>query len=711
MSSLVILSFVAWILSILAPCILPVLPVILGWSLWTNNLAKPLTIIASTAISITLFTIILKATTALIGIPSYIWTSISAIIIIIYGFILLVPRLREQVSKSLWLYKVNNLTSMAQKHDWVLWNILLWASLWPIFASCSPTYTLLLSTIFPNSFAQWVIYTLIYSIGFALALFAVAYWGRLITQRLSYLANPNSRFKKILGAILIITGILIATWYMKKIEAWFIGQGWVGIGAIEQTLLDSAVMKKDSLSNKTQVTTSWGTQNTSQYLNYNDVNILSLTGDIVLFFHADWCPLCQQAESNFIASGIPAWLTILKVDFDTETQLRTKYAVLTQTTYVYIQSDGTLIKRRIGGTTIDSILKKINDIKVVSTWDTQPIAKTSSNQNAKAYFAWGCFWCMEWPFEAQPWVISAIVWYIGGDKSNANYDSVSQWTTKHKEVVEVSYNPWLISYQELLEIYRNQIDPTDPGGQFTDRWEQYKTAIYVDSPEQKAIATSDKLRVQNSKQYSKPIVVQILPLSTFYPAEEYHQDYYKKNSDAYNKYKKWSWRESFIKGKQPTTVVAIKEAEKPIIISWKDKKPKSTQDLTASQRKILFEWGTETPFDNLYWNNHEAGIYVDVIDGTPLFSSTDKFDSGTWWPSFSRPIDESMVSSNTDTSLGMTRTEIKSSSSNGHLWHIFDDGPVESWWTRYCINSAALEFVPVTQLESKWYGEYMRLFK
>ncbi len=211
-----------------------------------------------------------------------------------------------------------------------------------------------------------------------------------------------------------------------------------------------------------------------------------------------------------------------------------------------------------------------------------------------------------------------------------------------------------------------------------------------------------KAKLQASNKFSKPIAVQIVAATQFYPAEEYHQDYYKKNSNDYNAYKKWSGRQDYI--------TTNRKASTSKINSRKDRKPKSQSELTPTQRKILFEWGTETPFDNAYRNNKEAWIYVDVIDGTPLFSSLDKFDSGTWRPSFTKPIDQSMVWSHTDTSLGMTRTEVKSSSSSGHLWHIFDDGPVELWWTRYCINSAALEFVPLDQLEIKWYNEYKKLF-
>ena len=231
--SLAILSLIAWLLSILAPCVLPVLPVILGGSLSSSNWRKPLTIILSTGVFITVFTVALKASTALIDIPQSVWTSISAAIIIIYWLTLIAPHAREYVSLKLWLHKANNLATSAQNTWWVWWDILLWAALWPIFASCSPTYALLLSTIFPQSFAQWVIYTLIYSAGFVISLLAIAYSGRSLVRKLSVAANPNSRFKKILWWLLILTGILIMTWWMKQLEIAILDAWYFNIASVE----------------------------------------------------------------------------------------------------------------------------------------------------------------------------------------------------------------------------------------------------------------------------------------------------------------------------------------------------------------------------------------------------------------------------------------------------------------------------------------------
>jgi peptide methionine sulfoxide reductase msrA/msrB len=352
--------------------------------------------------------------------------------------------------------------------------------------------------------------------------------------------------------------------------------------------------------------------------------------------------------------------------------------------------------------TIEDIRTQIAQTKETSD-ETPP--RTWSDQREKAYVAGWCFRCMEGPFESLEWVISVTNGYIWGTEQDAQYNKVASGKTQHREAVEIVYDPALISYKELLETYRRQIDPTDAGGQFADRWPQYHTAIYYSTPEEQQQATESKQQLADSKKFNKPIVVEIFQITAFYPAEEYHQDYYKKNSDHYNSYAKWSGRKWYIEQTWKDSPIPTKNS-----VTWKTKKPKSIAELTDTQRNILFEWGTEPAFNNAYWDNHEAGIYVDVIDGTPLFSSTDKFDSGTGRPSFSKPIDQAMVSDKTDNSLWITRTEITSSTSNGHLWHVFTDGPKSLWGIRYCINSAALEFIPVAQFDALWYSEYKKLF-
>lgn len=236
--SLVIIAFLSWILSVLAPCVLPVLPVILGGSLGNQKRYRPLVIVLSTAVFITLFTVLLKVSTALIGIPQQVRTTISAIIIIAYGSTLIRPNLREYCAEKIWLHKVNTLASKAKEHTWLRWDILLWASLGPIFASCSPTYALLLSVVFPQSIFAGITYTLIYSLWFALFLLLLAYGGRAMIRKFSRAANPQWSFKKWLWFLLIATWVLIVSWYMKKLEVAILDAGFFDIGQVEQKLLE-----------------------------------------------------------------------------------------------------------------------------------------------------------------------------------------------------------------------------------------------------------------------------------------------------------------------------------------------------------------------------------------------------------------------------------------------------------------------------------------
>lgn len=320
----------------------------------------------------------------------------------------------------------------------------------------------------------------------------------------------------------------------------------------------------------------------------------------------------------------------------------------------------------------------------------------------QAYFAGGCFWCMEGIFEGQEGVIEARTGYIGGTPDTANYSDVSTGTTKHREGVEVFYNPEKISYAKLVELFWTQIDPTDAEGQFADKGYQYTTAIYYSDAVEKEIAEKSKDTLEESAKFESEIATLILPTTEFYEAEAYHQDYYKNAATRYNQYAAGSGRKWFIEE------------------NWKDRITELSGNtyteeelrarLTPLQYKVTQEDATEKPFTNEYWDNHEDGIYVDIVDGTPLFSSLDKFESGTGWPSFTKPIDDAFIDEQTDTKFFMTRTEVRSAGSDSHLGHLFDDGPKDKWGLRYCLNSAALKFIPVDELEEEGYGEYMKLF-
>jgi len=317
-----------------------------------------------------------------------------------------------------------------------------------------------------------------------------------------------------------------------------------------------------------------------------------------------------------------------------------------------------------------------------------------TEQYEVATFAGGCFWCMVKPFDEQPGIIKVVSGYTGGHKENPTYKEVCSETTGHYEAVQITFDPEVFPYEKLLELYWPQIDPTDAGGQFADRGDSYRTAIFYHNEHQKTLAEESKQQLEASGRFSEPIATQILPAKPFYEAEEYHQGYYKKNKFRYAMYRRGSGRDRFIKE------------------NWKDfgRDEQLKTTLTPIQYEVTQNDATELPFRNEFWDHTEDGIYVDIVSGEPLFSSTDKYDAGCGWPSFTKAINKDEVKENMDVSHNMVRTEVRSKTANSHLGHLFDDGPQDAGGLRYCINSAALRFVPKEDLEKEGYGEYAVLF-
>ncbi|WP_270647980.1 peptide-methionine (R)-S-oxide reductase MsrB [Paeniclostridium hominis] len=313
-----------------------------------------------------------------------------------------------------------------------------------------------------------------------------------------------------------------------------------------------------------------------------------------------------------------------------------------------------------------------------------------------ATFAGGCFWCMFKPFSNYEGIEKIVAGYTGGEDENPNYEKVCQEITGHLEAIQLTYDDELVNYEDLLNIFWKQIDPTDTGGQFNDRGNRYKTAIFYHDDIQKELALKSKKELEESNLFENPIVTKILPAQTFYIAEEYHQDYYKKEPIHYEMYYKGSGRYDFIK------------------THW-DKNNKNRENLKSKLSPIQFEVTqndkTEPAFNNEYWDNKEEGIYVDIVSGEVLFTSKDKFDSGCGWPSFTKPVSKNVLREKSDFSHGMYRTEVRSTKSNSHLGHVFDDGPKEEGGLRYCINSAALRFIPKNKMKEEGYESYLNLLK
>jgi len=588
------ISILAGVFTVFAPCILPLLPVVVGAS-ETNSQhisKRAFVVIGSLSVSVILFTLLLKASTLLIDIPQTFWSLFSGSIIVLVGLAIVFPSFWTKVP---YVNKISLISNKAvgtgyQKKSYT-GDMLIGLALGPVFTTCSPTYLFIIATALPTTFITGFIYLIGYTIGLAVSLLLIAYFGQQIVNRITAHMQTAGKLKQIFGVLIILVGVTVLTGYDKKIESFILDSGYGATIQLENNLIER------------------------------------------------FAPQSGSVKESVTMTGPYETITL----------------------------------------------------------------------------AGGCFWCTEAYFQEEKGVINAVSGYAGGDEASASYLTVAKGTTKHREAVQVTYDPNIISTEEILDIYWSHIDPTETLGQFADIGYQYTTAIFYHNDEQKMAALDSKERLEVSGVFDKPIATSVVPMSTFFEAEEYHQNYYKKAADHYERYKKASGRAGFVEETWAKDA-AIKFLESEQTNTMKKDSYNYTDEEIAELLKnldplayhVVAENGTESPFNNAYWDNKADGIYVDIVTGKPLFSSTHKYDSGTGWPSFWRTIDDDSVTMHEDNSLSTTRTEIRSD--GGHVGHVFDDGPTEEGGRRFCTNSASLRFVLKKEMVKEGYGEYLYLF-
>ncbi|MGL5259375.1 MAG: bifunctional peptide-methionine (S)-S-oxide reductase MsrA/peptide-methionine (R)-S-oxide reductase MsrB [Lachnospiraceae bacterium] len=442
-------------------------------------------------------------------------------------------------------------------------------------------------------------------------------------------------------------------------------------------------------------------------------------------FWASWCPIClgtlgdvdelsaQDNDFNIITVVAPnyngeksledfkMWYNGLdykniNVVFDEKGTFMKEFGVKAMPSNAFIDANGNLIDFKVGPIDNDDI-KNGFSTNLVATSPSM-VTKQATDPNhiateATIYLAGGCFWGVEEYMSRIPGILDARSGYANGSTNDPTYQDVITGKTGYAETVEVVYDSSVLPLDVLLQSYFKIIDPTRADGQGNDIGDQYRTGIfYTDDQE---LTTIETVVMSEQEKYTTPIRTEVTPLTGFYLAEEYHQDYLKKNPNGYCHIDVSSAEETSLE-------LAINSKEYAV-----PTKEYLKEHLSDIQYRVTQENDTERAFSNEYFDNFESGLYVDIVTGEPLFSSEDKYESGCGWPSFTKPIIPDVVVEHTDTSFKMVRTEVRSRSGNIHLGHVFNDGPKEKGGLRYCINSASIEFIPYNELETRGYEQLL----
>lgn len=349
----------------------------------------------------------------------------------------------------------------------------------------------------------------------------------------------------------------------------------------------------------------------------------------------------------------------------------------------------------------------------------ETLSPATSEPNVQTMIvAGGCFWCVEADLEKVTGVIEVVSGYSGGTLENPTYETYGKGG--HREVVEVTYDANSVSFEDILIVTMKTTDPTDDDGTFKDRGDKYSSAFYYENDTQKAIIENLIKEVNEKGPYDKPLAIDVEPRQAFWTAEDYHQNYYKGTLSQlkYKYYRNASGRDDLIvkywgvNNHSPELWWRNQTSNTNQTYMWSNYQKPNEDALKAQLNdlayKVTQEEGTEKAGTSPLDKNYEPGIYVDVLSGEPLYSSKDKFDSGTGWPSFVRPITAGAVTEHEDRKLFTTRTEIRSAIADNHLGHVFTDGPEDSTGLRYCMNGAALRFIPKDQMAAEGYGDFLQ---